>query len=76
MFYVFLLVNLHSFQSLKLLAVMAAIRLDGDAADRIAETLVLALLDAKKVDKSSTANDPLASSTWDKVSLVFMEECF
>ncbi|KAJ9565100.1 hypothetical protein OSB04_001066 [Centaurea solstitialis] len=53
--------------SLKLLSVMAAIRLDGDAADRIAETLVLTLLDAKKGDKGSTANDPLASSTWDKV---------
>ncbi|KAI3678728.1 hypothetical protein L6452_38031 [Arctium lappa] len=53
--------------SLKLLAVMAAIRLDGDAVDRIAETLVLTLLDAKKGDKSSTSNDPLASSTWEKV---------
>nr|GEW29119.1 protein root hair defective 3-like [Tanacetum cinerariifolium] len=53
--------------SLKLLSVLAAIRLDGDA-DRIADTLVITLLDPTKVAvKSSTSNDPLASSTWEKV---------
>ncbi|GKD70275.1 root hair defective 3-like protein [Tanacetum coccineum] len=52
--------------SLKLLSVLAAIRLDGDA-DRIADTLVITLLDPTKVAvKSSTSNDPLASSTWEK----------
>ncbi|PWA50185.1 root hair defective protein [Artemisia annua] len=53
--------------SLKLLSVLAAIRLDGDA-DRIADTLVITLLDPTKVAvKSSSSNDPLASSTWEKV---------
>ncbi|KAK1437364.1 hypothetical protein QVD17_03155 [Tagetes erecta] len=53
--------------SLKLLSVLAAIRLDGDA-DKIADTLLLTLLDPKKVAvKSSTSNDPLAASTWEKV---------
>ncbi|KAJ0519970.1 putative P-loop containing nucleoside triphosphate hydrolase [Helianthus annuus] len=52
---------------LQLLSVLAAIRLDGDA-DKIQETLILTLLDPTKVAvKSSTSNDPLASSTWEKV---------
>ena len=67
-----LFTNLHIFQSLKLLSVLAAIRLDGDA-DRIADTLVITLLDPTKVAvKSSTSNDPLASSTWEKVFCVFL----
>lgn len=46
---------------------LAVIRLDGDA-DKIADILVLTLLDPTKVAvKSSTTNDPLASSTWEKV---------
>nr|XP_043638336.1 protein ROOT HAIR DEFECTIVE 3-like [Erigeron canadensis] len=53
--------------SLKLLSVLAAIRLDGDP-DKIADTLLLTLLDPQKVAvKSSSSNDPLASSTWEKV---------
>ncbi|KVH94233.1 Root hair defective 3 GTP-binding, partial [Cynara cardunculus var. scolymus] len=51
--------------SLKLLSVMAAIRLDGDAVDRIAETLVLTLLDAKKVPASRTLITPVqCKSIW------------
>ncbi|KAF5745491.1 Root hair defective 3 GTP-binding protein (RHD3) isoform 2 [Tripterygium wilfordii] len=56
--------------SLKLLSVMAAIRLD-DESDNIENTLSLALLDVKSVatstDRSITAIDPLASSTWEQV---------
>lgn len=55
-------------QSLKLLAIMSAIRLD-DEADNIESTLTLALMDPKaaaSTNKSITA-DPLASSSWDKV---------
>lgn len=55
--------------SLKLLSVLAAIRLD-DEADNIGDTLVLALVDSKKgsvSNKSLTTLDPLASSTWEQV---------
>ncbi|KAL9861991.1 Protein ROOT HAIR DEFECTIVE 3 1 [Arabidopsis thaliana] len=55
--------------SLKLLSVMAAIRL-GDEPDNIEKTLTVALLDPTKNDtskKSITTSDPLASSTWDEV---------
>ncbi|XP_024972185.1 protein ROOT HAIR DEFECTIVE 3-like isoform X2 [Cynara cardunculus var. scolymus] len=51
--------------SLKLLSVLAAIRLDVDA-DKIGNTLVLALVEQKK-DKSTSFQDPLASSTWEEV---------
>ncbi|KAL7140299.1 hypothetical protein ABFS83_09G111900 [Erythranthe nasuta] len=54
--------------SVKLLSIMAAIRLD-DEADNIESTLSLALVDPKaaaSTNKSISA-DPLASSTWDKV---------
>ncbi|KAG9143297.1 hypothetical protein Leryth_010214 [Lithospermum erythrorhizon] len=51
--------------SLKLLSVMAAIRLD-DHADNIEKTLSLALVESGAV-KSTTSADPLASSTWDEV---------
>ncbi|CAA6666153.1 unnamed protein product [Spirodela intermedia] len=56
--------------SLKLLSVMAAIRLD-DSADDIENTLSLALLDTAKAnaaDRSIVSVDPLASSSWEKVS--------
>lgn len=57
-------------QSLKLLSVMAAIRLD-DNADNIENTLSSALVDTKNnaavTDRSITAFDPLASSTWEQV---------
>ncbi|CAA0332036.1 unnamed protein product [Arabidopsis thaliana] len=55
--------------SLKLLSVMAVIRL-GDEPDNIEKTLTVALLDPTKNDtskKSITTSDPLASSTWDEV---------
>ncbi|THF95063.1 hypothetical protein TEA_029664 [Camellia sinensis var. sinensis] len=56
--------------SLKLLSVMAAIRLDDDA-DNIEKTLAVALVDARSgatTNKSITSDDPLASSTWQEVS--------
>ncbi|OWM77119.1 hypothetical protein CDL15_Pgr013210 [Punica granatum] len=54
--------------SLKLLSVMAAVRLD-DEADNIENTLSLALVDTKSTtsNRSITTTDPLASSTWEKV---------
>lgn len=55
-------------QSLKLLSIMAAIRLTDDA-DTVENTLSLALLEPKSgasTNKSVLA-DPLASSTWEKV---------
>ncbi|XP_021890234.1 protein ROOT HAIR DEFECTIVE 3-like [Carica papaya] len=55
--------------SLKLLSVMAAIRLNGDA-DNIESTLSLALVDSASTtasNKSIIAYDPLASSTWEQV---------
>ncbi|XP_042024021.1 protein ROOT HAIR DEFECTIVE 3 homolog 1-like [Salvia splendens] len=54
--------------SLKLLSIMAAIRLEDDA-DNIENLLSLALMDPKaaaSANKSITA-DPLASSSWDKI---------
>ena len=56
------------FQSLKLLSVLAAIRLDVDDY-KIGDTLVLALVDKKDTSKSISAQDPLASSTWEEVVL-------
>ncbi|GJS71269.1 root hair defective 3-like protein isoform X1 [Tanacetum coccineum] len=53
-------------RSLKLLSVLAAIRLDVDA-DKIGDTLVLALVDKKDTSKSISTQDPLASSTWEEV---------
>ncbi|XP_075100718.1 protein ROOT HAIR DEFECTIVE 3 homolog 1-like isoform X3 [Nicotiana tabacum] len=55
--------------SLKLLSVMAAIRLE-DEGDSIEKTLALALVDGKSgasTSERSTSVDPLASSTWDEV---------
>lgn len=55
-------------QSLKLLSVMAAVRLD-DNADSIENTLSLALVDPKAgaTTSRSISADPLASSSWDGV---------
>ncbi|KAI4329155.1 hypothetical protein L6164_021448 [Bauhinia variegata] len=56
--------------SLKLLSVMAAIRLDDAAADNIEKTLTVALVDSGSrnvKDRSITGVDPLASSTWEKL---------
>ncbi|KAL8260798.1 hypothetical protein R6Q59_024847 [Mikania micrantha] len=53
--------------SLKLLSVLAAIRLDEDV-DKIGDTLVLALVNQKKETSTSVSlRDPLASSTWEEV---------
>eukprot|EP00262_Sarcandra_glabra_P002598 TRINITY_DN1299_c0_g1_i7.p1 TRINITY_DN1299_c0_g1~~TRINITY_DN1299_c0_g1_i7.p1 ORF type:complete len:839 (-),score=166.53 TRINITY_DN1299_c0_g1_i7:268-2514(-) len=57
--------------SLKLLSVMAAVRLDDDT-DDIEKTLSLALVEpassgATATKKSITSFDPLASSTWEQV---------
>ncbi|MBA0598605.1 hypothetical protein Gorai_008362, partial [Gossypium raimondii] len=55
-------------ECLKLLSVMAAIRLD-DTADNIEKILFTALLDPSSsaaAIKSNKAGDPLASSTWDQ----------
>ncbi|EXC09146.1 hypothetical protein L484_005098 [Morus notabilis] len=54
--------------SLKLLSVMAVIRLDDDGADNIENTLSVALVDSASgavKDRSLTTVDPLASSTWE-----------
>ncbi|KAG5537880.1 hypothetical protein RHGRI_025094 [Rhododendron griersonianum] len=56
--------------SLKLLSVLAAIRLD-DEADNIEKTLAVVLVDNRSgalTNKSITLDDPLASSTWEEVS--------
>ncbi|PIN04364.1 GTP-binding protein [Handroanthus impetiginosus] len=54
--------------SLKLLSVMAAVRLD-DTADSIENTLSLALVDPKSgtAANRSITGDPLASSSWDEI---------
>lgn len=62
-------------QSLKLLSVMAVLRL-GDETDKIEKTLTVALLDATKNEtskKSITTSDPLASSTWDEVCVILFQ---
>ncbi|OIW04930.1 hypothetical protein TanjilG_15675 [Lupinus angustifolius] len=55
--------------SLKLLSVMAVIRLADDDTDNIEKTLAVALVDSSNsaVNKSMTMVDPLASSTWEQV---------
>ncbi|KAI3772903.1 hypothetical protein L6452_04097 [Arctium lappa] len=52
--------------SLKLLAVLAAIRLE-DYADKIEDTLLLALGEPSKGAKSSNLQDPLATSKWEQI---------
>lgn len=56
-------------QSLKLLSVMAAIRLDGGV-DNINDILSAALLKKDDADESNTSGGPLASMTWEQVILV------
>ncbi|KAF4399263.1 hypothetical protein G4B88_022346 [Cannabis sativa] len=56
--------------SLKLLSVMAAIRLDDSDADTIETTLTVALVDSTSGanrDRSITTADPLATSSWEEV---------
>lgn len=59
---------------MKLLSVMAAIRLDDDV-DSIETTLSSALMDAKNnaavKDRSITTSDPLASSSWEEVAFSY-----
>lgn len=58
-----------SLQSLKLLSVMAAIRLDEET-DKIEDTLLLALVDVSSngvKNRSIQSLDPLASSSWQEV---------
>lgn len=66
-------------QSLKLLSVMAAIRLD-DETDNIESTLTLALVDSPSnaaTNRSITNHDPLASSTWEQVTFIaFFHEIY
>lgn len=53
---------------------MAAIRLEAAAADNVENILATALLDSSsssRKDKSVTAVDPLASSTWKEVVFFF-----
>ncbi|KAK1421914.1 hypothetical protein QVD17_24643 [Tagetes erecta] len=63
--------------SLKLLSVLAAIRLDEDQSDKIWDTLVLWLLEP--TTNASDSEDPLVSSTWEKVpaanTLITPVEC-
>ncbi|RZC00776.1 Protein ROOT HAIR DEFECTIVE 3-like 1 isoform B [Glycine soja] len=57
--------------SLKLLSVMAAIRLDDDDTDNIEKVLAVALVDSSpnsNATRSMTMVDPLASSSWEQVS--------
>ncbi|GJW63026.1 root hair defective 3-like protein, partial [Tanacetum coccineum] len=65
------------FQSLKLLSVFAAIRLDGDT-DTIEDTLALRLLGPNQ-GTLKTSQDPLASKTWKEVgatnTLISPVEC-
>lgn len=63
-------------QSLKLLSVMAVIRMDDDDNDGIEKTLSTALLDSANAavkDRSITTFDPLASSTWEEVIFGYTE---
>lgn len=56
--------------SLKLLSVMAVVRLDDDDNDGVEKTLSVALVDSANAsvrDRSITTSDPLASSTWEEV---------
>ncbi|ESW07547.1 hypothetical protein PHAVU_010G139100 [Phaseolus vulgaris] len=57
--------------SLKLLSVMAAIRLDDDDSDNIEKVLAVALVEpspSSNGTRSMTTVDPLASSSWEEVS--------
>lgn len=58
-------------QALKLLSVLAAIRWD-EKPDKIEKILTSILLDGSVTSKSkgaSASSDPLASTTWEEVSL-------
>lgn len=58
---------------MKLLSTMAAIRLEEDG-DNIENTLSLALVDTSKpgtTDRSIQSSDPLASSSWERVTMLY-----
>ena len=60
-------------QSMKLLSTMAAIRLEEDG-DNIENTLSIALVDTSKpgtTDRSIRLSDPLASSSWERVTKLY-----
>ncbi|WVZ22407.1 hypothetical protein V8G54_000951 [Vigna mungo] len=60
--------------SLKLLSVMAAIRLDDDDTDNIEKVLAVALVEpspSSNGTRSMTVVDPLASSSWEEASNVY-----
>ena len=66
-------------QSLKVLSVLAAVRLDDDV-DPIENTLSLALVSGA-ASRSGISKDPLASSSWDEVFgailyLYYWPSCF
>jgi len=68
--FVFFLTKFNFLQSLKLLSVMAALRLDDGDKDDIEKTLRVALLDSSSSankSRSITAVDPLATSSWEQV---------
>lgn len=70
MHFVIFLTKFNPWQSLKLLSVMAAIRLDDGDTDDIEKTLAVALLDSPSSavkDRSITTVEPLASSSWEQV---------
>jgi hypothetical protein len=58
---------------MKLLSTMAAIRLEEDG-DNIENTLSVALVDTSKpgtTDRSIQLSDPLASSSWERVTKLY-----
>ncbi|OIW09003.1 hypothetical protein TanjilG_05979 [Lupinus angustifolius] len=58
-------------ESLKLLSVMAVIRLDDDDTDNVEKTLAVVLVDSSSSsakNRSIAEVDPLASSTWEKAA--------
>lgn len=70
MHFVIFLTKFNPLQSLKLLSVMAALRLDDGDKDDIEKTLKVALLDSSSsanISRSITAVDPLATSSWEQV---------
>jgi len=66
-----------TFQSLKLLSVMAAIRLDDDDTDNIEKVLSVALVEPSQSSngtRTMTVVDPLASSSWEQVHFYLRDE--
>ena len=71
-FFIIFLTIFNALQSLKLLSVMAAIRLDDDDTDNIEKVLAVALVDSSpssNATRSITMVDPLASSSLEQVQI-------